>query len=349
MERGMKGGTFRIILIALAMLAVAGLSLAVVLGFFGYSHPAFDSLSHFRIHFAAMLVFPGLLLAVIAQGRERRVGLLGIVFAGAVTAATLGTSLGGPVAPAAAEAGDFARYRLLHLNLRFDNEDQAAFLSLLGAEQPDVVTLVEVSTLWAERLAATEAMYPHRIICRRGIRIGGAAILSKRPFTGEPPRCIDRGAMALATVDFNGNPVQVGSLHMGWPWPREDERQMPALAPELANLGPRAIIGSDLNAAWWSTRVKVLMALGGLELAGRGGTTWLHRRLPDALRPLIGLPIDHVMAKGGVITLDLRRGADVGSDHLPMVFDFALLPETAAPSVMTAGNASGLMDALPGG
>lgn len=333
----MKGGPLRIIAIALAMLAVAGLSLAIVLGFFGYSHPAFDSLSHFRIHFAAMLVFPGLLLAVIASGRERRVGLLSMVFSAAVTAATLGTPLGGPVGPAAAGPGDLARYRLLHLNLRFDNPDAAPFLSLLGAEQPDVVTLVEVSELWAGRLALTEAAYPHRLICRRGIRIGGAAILSKRPFAGPEPRCIDRGAMALATVDFGGSRVAVAALHLGWPWPAEDERQMPALAPELAMLAPRAILAGDFNAAWWSARVKTILALGGLSLAGRGGPTWLHRRLPAALRPLTGLPIDHVMAKGGVITLDLRRGPDVGSDHLPMVFDFAVLPETEPPSVMQAG------------
>jgi endonuclease/exonuclease/phosphatase (EEP) superfamily protein YafD len=333
----MKGGTLRIIVIALSMLAVAGLSLAVVLGFFGASHPAFDSLAHFRIHFAAMMVPPGLLLALVARGRERRVGLLSVVFAGAVSAATLGTPMGGAVGPAAASAGDFARYRLLHLNLRFDNPDGAAFFSLLGAEQPDVVTLVEVSEVWIERLKLTEAAYPYRLICRRGIRIGGAAILSKRPFAGPEPQCIDRGSMALATVDIGGNRIEVAALHLSWPWPEEDSRQMPALAPALAGLSPRAILAGDFNAAWWSIRVRDIAALGGLELAGRGGPTWLHRRLPDILRPWIGLPIDHVMAKGGVITLGLRRGAEVGSDHLPMVFDFALLPETEAPSVMSAG------------
>lgn len=324
-------------LIALALLAVAGLSLLIVLGFFGAAHPAFDSFSHFRIHFAAALVAPGLLLAVVARGRERRVGLLSVVFAGAVTAATLGTPLGGPVAPAAAGPGELARYRLLHLNLRFDNDDQAAFLSLLGSEQPDVVTLVEVSDAWAERLALTEAAYPHRLICRRGIHIGGAAILSKRPFAGEAPRCVDRGSMAVATVDFGGSHVDVAALHLGWPWPFEDRRQMPALEPALAALAPRAIVGTDLNSVWWSARARRIMTLGGLSLAARGGPSWLHRRLPAALRPLIGLPIDHILAKGGVITLGLRRGADVGSDHLPMILDFALLPETQAPSVMTAG------------
>ncbi len=332
----MKGAMVRIIVVALAMLCVAGLSLAIVLGFFGATHPAFDSLSHFRIHLAAALCVPGLALALAARGRERRVGVLSIVFAGAVAVATLGTPLGGPVAPAAASAGDFARYRLLHLNLRYDNDDRAGVLSLLGAERPDVVTLVEASPDWIERLAATEAAYPYRIVCRRGARIGGAAILSKRPFVGEP-RCFDRGSMALATVDFGGSAVEVAALHLGWPWPREDKRQMPALAPVLAGLGPRAVMGSDLNGVWWSNRVRTVMALGGLELAARGGPTWLHRRLPAFLRPLIGLPIDHVMVKGGIVTLDMRRGPHVGSDHLPVILDFALLPETEAPSVMTAG------------
>ena len=143
--------------------------------------------------------------------------------------------------------------------------------------------------------------------------------------------------MAVATVDFGGSPVEIVALHLSWPWPREDRRQMPALAPALAELGPRAILGGDFNASWWSARVRKIMDLGGLELAGRGGSTWLHRRLPDALRPWIGLPIDHVLAKGGVITLAHRRGGDVGSDHLPVIFDFALLPEAETPTVMSAG------------
>src|SRR5690606_31650501 len=146
-----------------------------------------------------------------------------------------------------------------------------------------------------------------------------------------------RGAMAVATIDFGGNQVDVAALHLGWPWPFEDRRQMPALEPALDMLAPRAPVGTDLNSAWLSRRARTVMALGVLGLAARGGPSWLHRRLPAALRPLIGLPIDHVLAKGGVITLDLRRGADVGSDHLPMIFDFALFPETEAPGVMTAG------------
>ena len=175
----MKGGALRTIITALALLAVAGLSLAVVLGFFGTVHPAFDSLAHFRIHFAAMLLFPAALLVAVARRRERRVGILALVFSIAVAGATIGTSLGGPVAPAAAANVDLARYRLLHLNLRFDNPDASAFLSQLGDEQPDVVTLVEVSDAWAERLKVLEAAYPYSFNCRRGIHIGGSAILSK--------------------------------------------------------------------------------------------------------------------------------------------------------------------------
>lgn len=333
----MKGGPLRIAMIALAMLAVAGLSLAIMLGFLGRVHPGFDSLSHFRIHFAAALLAPGLLLATIAQRRERRVGMLAMAFACAVTLATVGTPMGGPVAPAAASPGDLARYRLLHLNLRFDNEDQAAFLSLIANEQPDVITLAEVSRPWAERLELTRHGYPYRIICQRGIHIGGTAILSRRPFAGAEPMCLDRGSMARATVDFGGTAVEIAALHFGWPWPFDDGRQMRTIGPELASLGPHAILGGDFNAVWWSARVRGMAALGGLELAGRGGPTWLHRRLPHALQPWIGLPIDHVMTKGGVVTLGLRRGAYAGSDHLPMVFDFALLPEAPPPSVMTAG------------
>ena len=55
------------------------------------------------------------------------------------------------------------------------------------------------------------------------------------------------------------------------------------------------------------------------------GPSWLYRRLPDALRPYAGLPIDQVFAKGGIVILSARTLEAVGSDHLPVLVEFSLL------------------------
>ncbi|MBW7946273.1 MAG: AP endonuclease, partial [Sphingomonadaceae bacterium] len=60
-----------------------------------------------------------------------------------------------------------------------------------------------MSEPWAARLALIEAAYPYRIVCERPTFIGGAAILSRRPFAeGRAPSCGNRGAFAHADVDF---------------------------------------------------------------------------------------------------------------------------------------------------
>ena len=73
-------------------------------------------------------------------------------------------------------------YRLLQLNLRFDNRTPEKVLSLIGRVQPDVITLNEVSAMWSRELAADigDLSLSHRLHGRNGV--GGVAILSRRPF-----------------------------------------------------------------------------------------------------------------------------------------------------------------------
>ena len=221
------------------------------------------------------------------------------------------------------------------MNLRFDNPQPGAVLSMIGETRPDVITLNEISGMWRERLTLLEAAYPYRIICPQPSHIGGVGILSRRPFAGEP-RCEDRGAMAVAQVDFGGETIDVATLHLGWPWPFEQPWQLRALLPALATLGNRAILAGDFNAVPWSMTVKRAAEAGGLKLAQLVGPTWLDRRAPAWLRPYAGLPLDHVMVKGGVLAGKPRRLPFAGSDHLPVLVEFSVFPEEKAPAVMRA-------------
>ena len=329
----MKGKIGKLAAILLG-LAAAVLSLPLVLGFFGALHPLFDSLSHFRIHLAGLLTMTGALLLLFRGWRLNGAIALGLGCAAIVV--TLGLPFNGLRAQASAGGEEAARYRLLQLNLRFNNPRPEAVLSLIGGVRPDVVTLEEVSTMWIEKLALTETAYPHRIVCPHRSHIGGVAILSRRPFTGAPPRCLNSGSMAVATVDFGGQAIDVAALHLGWPWPFEQKWQVSKVAPELATLGNRAILAGDFNATPWSMTVRRVAEAGGLKLTRWVGPSWLNRRLPDWMRPYIGLPIDHVMVKGGVLAEAPRRLATAGSDHLPVLVEFSLLPEEQAPSVMQA-------------
>jgi endonuclease/exonuclease/phosphatase (EEP) superfamily protein YafD len=310
-------------------LAGAALTVPLVLGFLGRLHPLFVSLSHFRLHLAVAIAAAGLLL--LATPGWRRNGALMIALALAASVATLW--------PALRNSGttELPRptYRLLQMNLRFDNPRPELVLDLLEREKPDIVTLEEVSKTWIAALSATQAAYPHRIICPPQSYIGGVAILSRLPFAEPQPRCTRGGSLAVATVDFDGRPAEVAALHLVWPWPFGQDRQVVRLAPLLAELGPRVVLGGDFNATPWSGTVRTLAAAGGMELAPWVGPSYLDRRLPDWLRPLAGLPIDHVLVKGDIVAGRTTRLDAAGSDHLPVLFEFAIAEPP--PAVRVAG------------
>lgn len=306
----------------------AALTVPLVLGFLGGLHPLFDSLSHFRLHLAAAIAAAGLVLLV-APG-WRRNGAMMVVLALAAAAATLWPALRNTGAAALPTPA----YSLIQMNLRFNNPRPEAVLGLLEREKPDVVTLEEVSAVWIERLTATQADYPYRLICPAHSYIGGVAILSRRPILEVDTGCSRGRALALATIDFDGRTAQVAALHLGWPWPFGQDRQVDKLAPMLAGLGPRVVLAGDFNATPWSRTVRTLAAAGGLKLAQWVGPSYLDRRVPGWLRPLVGLPIDHVMTKGDIVAGRTTRLEAVGSDHLPVLFEFAIAEPP--PAVRTA-------------
>ena len=311
------------VLSVLLLVACGGAAAAIGFGFFGWLHPAFDSLSHFRLHLAALLAIGA--AGLIASG-FRREAFAGIALATGAFFVTPGTYLdtvAGNQAKASATPEERATYRLLHLNARFDNPQPERFLSLIARLRPDVVTVNEVSAMWRQRLKTLSAAYPHRIICDARGLVGGVAILSRRPFArGSSPECVDGGTLAVASVDFAGHQVSVAALHLYWPWPFEQQAQIDRIAPRLSGLPDAAILTGDFNAARWSETLRKVAAAARMEDVGPVGPSWLPRALPDMLRRSVGLGIDHVLAGTGLIVTRIERAEDVGSDHLPVVTDF---------------------------
>lgn len=313
-------------LLRLAVLAaLCALGAAIGFGYMGRLHLAFDAFSHLRLHLAALLL---LIAPILLWLRLRVQAIFAVLLAAAVIAQTLYLD-GGPKFANADGAGPI--YRLLHMNLRFDNQTPEAALSLIGETRPDIVTLAEVSAMWQARLSALEAAYPYRLICSQPSPIGGTAILSRRPFAdGFEPICGDRGSFGHARIDLGGRKVEIAALHMGWPWPFEQPWQLPRLMPLLQQVGDTAIVVGDLNAVPWSAAARQVAQASGAEIQYGIGPTWLDRRLPDSWRGLIGLPIDNLMLKGGVMAASLRTLDNPGSDHLGLLLEFSVAPQDEA-------------------
>lgn len=316
-------------LFTLLLMVLAGcLGLAIGFGFVGKVHGAFDSFSHFRLHLAVLLGLTGLTLLAIKCWRE---GAMAVALALAAYTVTPGTTLNqlvGTHAQATPVNADLPHYRLLQFNARYDNATPEAFLSLVGQQRPDMITMQEVSANWRAKLEPLAAAYPHQIICDPPSRIGGVAILSRRPFVvGSTPACHDRGMLAIASVDFGGLPVDIAAVHLLWPWPFEQPQQVERLTGYLTGLSDAAILAGDFNAARWSETVRRLSAAASVSDAGPAGPSWLSGHLPISIIRFAGIGIDHVLAGRSIMAHKVERLPPAGSDHLPLLLEFSVQPK----------------------
>jgi endonuclease/exonuclease/phosphatase (EEP) superfamily protein YafD len=293
---------------------------AMVAGYFGFVHPAFDSFSAFRVHFAALTLGSGLLLALVG-GR-----LGGLSIAAAATVVTYAT-----VAPnlteAQAESGSGAQYRLLQINVRFNNPTPKELLKLIARTRPDVITVQEVTSRWRAEFATIKSAYPYQLYCAAHRKIGDVAILSRRPFVeAETNYCGQGESIAIQSVTFGGQTVAVASVHLLWPWPHRQPQQVADMKPILETLGASdqpVLLAGDLNAPRWSHTARSMAAYSKTSLEDFRGGTWLAFEFPASWTKWFGLAIDNVFS-AGVEIRSIESQTNVGSDHLPMLIEFSI-------------------------
>ncbi|HWD13004.1 endonuclease/exonuclease/phosphatase family protein [Pseudochrobactrum sp. sp1633] len=306
------------------------LSVPLVLGFFGRVHPALDSFAHFRAHIAALMAIGGIILLFTSLRREAAmVTLLGL------SAFSTTVNWSGEAKPAVAET-DAVTYRLMQINLLQNNADPKALLQAVARNKPDIITYQEGSEQWQPWLKTLEGSYPYRHQCGSLPKKWGVGILSRRPFADfGTPVCTGDGVLATALVNLSGTNVLVSSLHQSWPWPFKQVQQFemlrPALEPMANPHGIPVIIAGDFNAAPWSTNLRQYEMLTETKRIAGAGPTWLTTRLPDALRPWIGLPIDHILINETVTMRSIRTGEPIGSDHQPLLLEFSVPASASEP------------------
>ncbi|MBA8876663.1 endonuclease/exonuclease/phosphatase family protein [Phyllobacterium myrsinacearum] len=307
-----------------AVLVPVLLSVPLVLGFFGSVHPVFDAFAHFRMHLAALMIITALPALFMGLWRE---GLMTIVLA----VMALSTVLAPSSTPASAGTAQSStpsgqpEYKLLQLNLRFDNAEQTDVIRLIAQQSPDVITLQEVSESWRSKLAAIEARYPYNLYCPSTKRIGGVAILSRRPFAlGTTPQCIGNALAGLARIDFGGRSALIAALHLEWPWPFRQAENVDELRPFFERLQGPMILAGDFNAAPWSRTVRQIGEASKTRPVDGLRPSWLvNGTLAKAAR-WIGLPLDHLLISDRVTGARVETLTPVGSDHLPLLLRFAI-------------------------
>ena len=216
-------------------------------------------------------------------------------------------------------------YRMLLTNVRTVNRNYGGVLDVVRREQPAVAVFLEVDEAWAARLDALSDLYPHRAVMPRSDNFGLAVFTRDKPVSdrrgpfaqGQPPSII-------VELERDGRMLHVVATH---PVPPMDPRmhdlrnaQLASIAEQINALhGDVAVLG-DLNVTMWSPHFRRLLIRANLEDARRGFgilPTW------PADNPLLSIPIDHCLLRGGLRVANLRTFSTNGSDHFGLIADLS--------------------------
>ncbi len=326
-------------IVRVVLLLVGTMVLALLIaGHLNRLHPALDSIGHFRLHLAVT----GLIIGILLLASKSLLGGSALLIVSAFSLFTTGWPvIGVSKAQAMGDAG--ATYRLLQTNLRFDNSTPEEFVRLLGETKPDIVTIEEISEMWAAKLTIISAMYPFQFVCPGRDKIGGVAILSRRPFVdGALAHCDGEGAVAVQTVDVAGQPVTILAMHLEWPWPKMQPQQLIALKPlfkSIIDARNPVLIGGDMNATPWSAAISKIAEGTGTSVLPQVWGTWFFVNLPKSLAPWLGLPIDNILHSQGITLRSAKTQRIIGSDHRPILVEFSLPPkaDSAAGEALSGG------------
>ncbi|HOR97270.1 MAG TPA: endonuclease/exonuclease/phosphatase family protein [Kiritimatiellia bacterium] len=295
-------------------------TLAGLFGRFGW---LFEIFTHFKPQFA--LCFLGYAAFECLARRYRRAAA-GLLLAGVNALPVLLLLL--PAAPVSLPRSPqpAVRLRLLQANILTHNPDASALLRLVEREQPDVVILQEPNTRWLRDLASLTNRYPVYASMPREDHFGAAiycrtnaleaGIFQLDDPEGAPSTCarIRIGDQTLTVIGTHALAPYNAAMWAG------RNRFMRMLAQHLRSLGTPLVVTGDFNNTPWSAHFRTFLRESGLidSAQGRGPLpTW-----PASL-PFLRIPLDHGLHSSDVRIINRRRGPDIGSDHLPLIFDLA--------------------------
>lgn len=191
---------------------------------------------------------------------------------------------------------------------------------------PDLVVLEEVNDRWVRQLRRFMKPYPYSKVETRNDCMG-MSLYSKLPLKWA--EVFHMGSRQLpwvaATVETASGDFHVLTVRTLPPFNQRTSRirnnlmgQIPGLVRDAT--APVLLLG-DLNITPWSPHFQHLLVESGLKDSAQGRgfqPTW------PAGHYLFMVPIDHCLYSEGIVIQDSQAGPFIGSDHYPLIVDFAL-------------------------
>ncbi len=315
-----------------AWLGVLGVLTVFTLGELGERDWRLELLSHLRLPITFAL---GVCLVMFVIARARIGSVVGAVLL------LLGVaSIARWYLPASGVPGEGDRVRIAVANVLASNADYVRTLDALAALEPDFAVLIEVTAAWLEAVRAD----PRWRIEFEEVRRFSGWIIVIAPVDSPVRLDIARsvvltpGTSNIPAIDMrlslDGRALRVLGVHarspvsLGNAWDRN--AQLRAVADWTdAQHEPCVVIG-DLNTTVWSPYYRTLIDDTGLRnsMQGHGaGGTW-----PGLLPQPFRIGIDHALHSDELVTVTRTIGDPGGSDHAPVLVEFAWNAEATEAS-----------------
>jgi endonuclease/exonuclease/phosphatase (EEP) superfamily protein YafD len=201
---------------------------------------------------------------------------------------------------------------VMDFNLRFDNQHIDKVQEYIRKNKFDIITLQEVVYENKSKFEELKKEYPHQAYCEFS-GVGGEMILSRYPFTNRG-NCLKGKGLLWREIDVDGERFSLVTLHLHWPFPYSQDRQIATLVKELDKIKGAVILAGDFNASPWSYSVEKIAKASHTKLAS--GISWT-KKFDSSILPM-WLPIDHFLISGFYVQ-SIKVGDDLGSDHLPIL------------------------------
>ncbi|MCE2528110.1 MAG: endonuclease/exonuclease/phosphatase family protein [Actinomycetia bacterium] len=322
-----KAGCAELILVAIPALLVGTVSLLAFLGKWIWP---LDLATSFRPLYAVGLVAAGTTLLL---GKWRRLGWA-VVIVGLLNLAFVAPLFWGkqdipPQSPT---------MRVISFNVQGQNEQYQQVIDFLRQADADVIFLHEANRLWEEAIseAITEGRFAyHQHRSRPDHLVFSTLTLTRvRPLEVTSHGWAESEARAMeVVVSLGDTEVTLFGIHPLAPTnPRRTslrDAQFAFVAKwARGSRGPTVVTG-DFNATPWS-HVFAPLIDAGLRNSQRG--YGLAPSFPTNGNFLARVPIDHLLHSPHLAVADRWLGPDLGSDHLPLVVDLALVSSSQITS-----------------
>ncbi len=209
---------------------------------------------------------------------------------------------------------------LLHANVLSRNDRHDALLALIEQQDPDIIMVQEFNASWQNALGTLRKQYPYFIELPRLDNFGIAF------YSRLPTKSIEEKYWSLpdipsvqAQVRFENRIVHVISTHpvppIGSYYYQLRNQQLEYMMQDVNKLTEPVIVSGDFNLTFWSQQYQ---KLGLTQLTNTRQGYGPLPSWPTALG-VFGIPIDHIIVSDDFEYHNTRLGADIGSDHRPVI------------------------------